>query len=86
MEIFEVLGDLGASRVVFRDSDGEIILPPPYLEVYEPYLPDHPCIPEGPDGEWYYSLNQEYGFHIRDTRIGKDILALAPILDVIPVA
>lgn len=84
IEITETLGDMGSSRLVFRDSDGLIILPPSYIEVYNPYLPDYPCDPEGVDGEWYYSLNQECGFHIRDTRVGRDIFALAPVLDLLP--
>ena len=84
MEIFEILGDMGASRLVFRDSEGVIIVPPPYIEVYNPYHPDYTCEIEGVDGEWHYSLNQECGFHVRDTRLGRDILALAPILDILP--
>ncbi|KZV74486.1 hypothetical protein PENSPDRAFT_749240, partial [Peniophora sp. CONT] len=85
IEITENLGDMGSSRLVFRDSAGVIIPPPSYIEVYNPYLPDHPCLPEGEDGEWYYMLNQDCGFHIRDSRVGGDILALAPIIDLLPV-
>ncbi|VDB84883.1 unnamed protein product [Peniophora sp. CBMAI 1063] len=83
IEITENLGDMGASRLVFRDSEGIIIPPPSYIQLYDPYYPDYICQPQGADGEWYYMLNQEGGFHIRDTRIAQDIFALAPILDMI---